>query len=193
MDLILASGSPRRRELLRRAGLCFHIEPAGIGESIARGESPQHAVRRLAREKAACVAARNPDAYVLGADTVVAVGSAILGKPIDADDALRLLRQLSGRVHHVWTGVALCAPSGVLYQRSLSTQVRFHPLDESEMRDYADSGEGLDKAGAYALQGAGRSLVAEVRGSETNVIGLPLEETLAMLRGAGFPTEGNAS
>ena len=187
MELILASASPRRRELLEAAGLHFRIRPAGIEESVDPGETPQRLVERLAREKAEHVAAREPNAFVLGADTVVAVDDRILGKPADTADALGLLRQLAGRSHCVWTGVALCAPDGARFGASVSTRVSFRALDDRELRRYAESGEGLDKAGAYALQGEGRRLVAGIEGSESNVIGLPVAETLALLARAGFP------
>jgi len=184
--LVLASGSPRRRDLLSRAGLHFDVLPADVDESAAPGESPVEMVQRLAMEKALAVArslGAEPRRWVLGADTIVVVGERILGKPADPEHAVSLLRALVGRVHSVWTGVAVCASGGDV-PRVLSVESRVHmrPATAEEVRAYVATGEPLDKAGAYALQGEGRRFVARVEGSETNVIGLPLDETLDLLR-----------
>jgi septum formation protein len=189
--LVLASASPRRRELLARAGLAFEVFPADIDEVARAGEGPEALVERLAREKAASVARRvgpTPPRLVLGSDTVVVLGRDVLGKPRDAVDAEALLARLVGRTHRVLTGVAV-APSGepaALQSCVVESRVRMRPASAEEIRRYVATGEPLDKAGAYALQGEGRGFVLEVTGSETNVIGLPLDETLALLRDAGL-------
>jgi septum formation protein len=187
--LILASGSPRRRELLSRAGLRFEVQAADIPEQSRPGESPAETVLRLARDKALAVARRvgpAPRRFVLGADTVVVLEGDVLGKPRDAEHAVALLRRLAGRGHVVLTGVALTASDALEpSQTVVESRVEMRPADEAELRAYVAGGEPLDKAGAYALQGQGRRFVERVLGSETNVIGLPLEETLALLRAAG--------
>jgi septum formation protein len=188
--LVLASASPRRRELLERAGLRFEVLPADIPEEPRAGEAPRALVERLAAEKAAAVRARLPAAprrLVLGSDTIVVLDGDVLGKPRDAAEALAMLRRLSGRTHTVWTGVAVVATDGgAAVVRSVASQVTLRASAESELRDYVATGEPLDKAGAYALQGAGRRFVTHVAGSESNVIGLPVEETLALLAAAGL-------
>lgn len=187
--LVLASASPRRRELLTRAGLRFAIEPAAIDETRAASEPPQLLVERLARDKARAVSTRHAESFVLGADTIVAVDDAVLGKPRDAAHAVALLERLAGRTHSVLTGVAVVAPGGALHQVRVESRVTFHPTNREALERYVAVGESMDKAGAYALQGAGRRLVQGVEGSVSNVIGLPVEETLALLRGAGYPVE----
>ena len=186
--LVLASGSPRRREMLGGLGLAFEVSPADIDESPRAGEAPEAYVLRLAREKAAAVAARRPGALVLAADTTVALGAELLGKPADAAEARAMLVRLSGRAHDVFTGVALAeagaAPRGER-QVVVRTRVHFRALGEAEMAWYAGCGEPLDKAGGYAVQGKGAFLVERVEGSPSNVIGLPLGETLALLAAAG--------
>jgi len=189
--LVLASASPRRRELLARAGLAFEVLPAEIDEVARPGEGPEALVERLAREKAAAVArrvGRTPPRLVLGSDTVVVLGGDVLGKPRDAADAEALLARLVGRTHRVLTGVAVAASAEPAALRScvVESLVRMRPASAEEIRRYVATGEPLDKAGAYALQGEGRGFVLEVTGSETNVIGLPLDETLALLRDAGL-------
>jgi septum formation protein len=187
--LILASGSPRRSELLAGAGILFRSVPADIAEVARLGESPRELVERLAREKAEFVLERmpsDPRPVVLGSDTVVVLDGHVLGKPSGTQHAVSMLRRLVGRAHQVLTGVAVLEggreDARVL---SVSSRVFMRPAEESELRAYARSGEPLDKAGAYALQGEGRRFVTHVEGSESNVIGLPLEETLALLRAAG--------
>jgi septum formation protein len=187
--LVLASASPRRREILAGAGVRFEIVPADIDESARPGETPEALAERLARAKALAVARRlgpAPERLVLGSDTIVVLGDDVLGKPRDARHAEALLARLVGRTHRVVTGVAV-ARTGDLALRSLTvaSSVTMHPAGPETIRRYVATGEPLDKAGAYALQGHGRRFVAAVEGSETNVIGLPLEETLALLRDAG--------
>jgi septum formation protein len=188
--LVLASASPRRRELLQRAGLRFEVMPADVPEEMREGEHPRALVERLAAEKAAAVRSRLPERprrLVLGSDTVVVLGDAILGKPRDAEEAVAMLLRLSGRTHSVWTGVAVFATdSAAPCVRSIESRVTLRSVAEAELRAYVATGEPLDKAGAYALQGEGRRLVDRVDGSESNVIGLPLEETLALLAAAGL-------
>ena len=188
--LILASASPRRRELLESAGLRFSVVPSDAIESIREGEAPDELVRRLAREKAAVVAERAPDAVILAADTVVALGAALLEKPVDGEDARRMLRALSGKAHQVWTGVAI-ADGGRLQDFCVRTEVRFRDLSDEEIGAYVASGEPMDKAGAYGIQGRAAAFVVGIQGSYTNVVGLPLAETLVALRAfAIVPSNG---
>lgn len=179
--LVLASASPRRAELLRSVGLEFVVVPADIDESVRVGESPVDYVSRLSAEKASAVAERfGPGTVVVAADTTVDVDGEILGKPADAVDARRLLGLLSGRTHLVHTGVTVSSGtggSGVVVE----TAVEFVELTESTVEWYVGTGEPFDKAGGYAIQGAGGALVRRVDGSVTNVIGLPLAETLELL------------
>jgi septum formation protein len=180
--LVLASASPRRRELLGRY-LDFEIRPAGIDESVAEGERPEDYVARLARQKAEAVARSVPiGTVVLAADTTVDVDGSIVGKPVDDADARRILARLSGREHRVHTGV--CAGTEVF---TVTTTVRFVPLSPAAIDWYVATGEPLDAAGAYAIQGAGGAFVAAIEGSWSNVVGLPLAETLAALARAGLP------
>jgi len=183
--LVLASGSPRRRELLARAGFAFDVDAADIPELRAPGEAPEAFARRLAREKAQAVAARAHGAAVLGADTIVVLADDVLGKPTDAAHAVELLARLVGREHVVITAVAV-ASGGAVRVISVASRVRMRAASRDELRAYVATGEPLDKAGAYGLQGEGRRFVESVIGSETNVIGLPLEETIALLRELGI-------
>jgi septum formation protein len=193
-SLVLASGSPRRRELLSRLKVPFATVPAEIAETARPGERPRELAERLAREKAESVAAqlgRTPRRVVLGSDTIVVLGDEVLGKPRDPEHAVALLRKLSGCTHLVLTGIAVVeSDTGRARSRVVESRVTLRRADERELRDYVATGEALDKAGAYALQGAGRRFVMEVEGSETNVIGLPLEETMAMLQDAGVEIPG---
>ncbi|HEX8539089.1 MAG TPA: Maf family protein [Cystobacter sp.] len=182
--LVLASASPRRRELLGQLGLTFEVSAADIDETPQPGEPAGPYVLRLAREKARVVALRHPDAWVLAADTTVSLGEALLGKPRDAAEARDMLGRLSGRTHEVYTGVALAGP-GAGHSTLVRTRVTFRTLSPGEIAWYAGTGEPLDKAGSYAMQGKGGFLVASVEGSPTNVIGLPLGETLELLGRAG--------
>ncbi len=189
-ELILASASPRRSKLLGEAGVRFTVIPADIDESARPGETPRELVVRLASEKARAVAERlgtDPRRLVLGSDTIVVIGEDVLGKPSDAEHAVALLGQILGRRHTVFTGVALLdSASGALQTQCVASDVVMRAASDAEVRCYVATGEPLDKAGAYALQGIGRKFVERVIGSESNVIGLPLEETLALLRNAGF-------
>ena len=187
--LVLASRSPRRHALLTSAGLAFESLPADLPEEARPGETPRALVERLAAEKAAAVAQRlgpGPRRVVLGSDTVVVLGDEILGKPRHAEEAVAMLARLAGRTHVVWTGVAVVeSDTGATLRLAVASRVTLRAAPEAELRAYVATGEPLDKAGAYAFQGEGRRFVERVEGSETNVIGLPLEETLALLRRAG--------
>jgi len=184
-QLVLASASPRRRELLGQLGLVFEVSAADIDETPRAGEAAGAYVLRLAQEKARTVATRRPGTWVLAADTTVALDDALLGKPHDATEARRMLGLLSGRTHEVHTGVSLAGP-GAEHATVVSTRVTFRTLSPEEITWYAATGEPLDKAGSYAIQGKGGFLVASVEGSPTNVIGLPLGETLELLTRAGL-------
>jgi septum formation protein len=192
--LVLASGSPRRLGLLNQAGLDpDSLEPVEIDESPERGELPRTLAVRLAREKAeaSIVRVRNrpdiKDAYVLAADTVVAVGRRILPKPEMLEEAAACLRLLSGRTHRVYTGVCLVTPRDALRTRLVETRVRFKRLSNEDLESYLASGEWRGKAGGYAVQGLAGSFVTKLVGSYTNVVGLPLYETTTLLAGEGFP------
>ncbi|TCO76237.1 Maf family protein [Chromatocurvus halotolerans] len=185
-SLILASRSPRRRELLAQLGVEVSVVPADIDETPAPGETPRDYVERIAREKAAAVQPA-ADACVLAADTAVVVDGDILGKPESLDAGRRMLRRLSGRVHQVFTAVALRSPRD-LRVICRETRVAFRALEDAECERYLASDEPWDKAGAYAIQGLGGAFVERIDGSYSNVVGLPLCETLALLRGAGIPS-----
>jgi septum formation protein len=186
--LLLASASPRRRELLRRAGVAFEVRPAEVDERALAGEAPEPYAARLACEKALAIACRagSDSRFVLGADTVVVHGDRIYGKPADAEDAVRILRELRGQTHRVLTAVALARGGALLRELCVESRVTLREASDPEIRAYVATGEPLDKAGAYALQGEGARLVLRVEGSRSNVIGLPLEETLALLREQGL-------
>jgi len=180
--------------LLSQAGLSFEVVPADIPEEARPGEAPTAMAERLAQEKALAVVARLPSGPirpVLAADTIVVIGDEVLGKPDDAAHAVVLLSKLVGRSHVVITGVALAhgdeATPGELSSFWVASTVRMRTAERSEIERYVAGGEPMDKAGAYAIQGEGRKFVIEVEGSETNVIGLPMEETLALLSRAGLP------
>lgn len=182
--LTLASQSPRRRELLGALGLPLEVRPAHADETPHAGESPAGYARRVAREKARAVAGE----LVLAADTTVAVDGEILGKPRDDADAARMLRLLSGRAHEVISAVCLRRPAVRLeFDAVTTTRVVVAPLDEQAIAWYVATGEPRDKAGAYAVQGLFGAFVRAVEGSVTGVIGLPLDETLGLLRRAGYP------
>jgi septum formation protein len=170
--LILASHSPRRGEILAQAGIPFVVRPADVGEEQVPGEDAASHVRRLARLKAEAVRG-GPGDLVLGADTVVVVDDEILGKPVNAAQATEMLRRLSGREHRVVTGICLIAPSGTVVDAQ-TTQVRFVPLSEQEIAGYVASGEPMDKAGAYAIQGLASKFIDRVEGCYFNVVGLPV-------------------
>jgi septum formation protein len=177
--VVLASSSPRRRELLASVGLAAEIRPADIDESPHQGEHPVDYVRRLAAVKAAAVERRDGE-IVLAADTTVEIDGTILGKPLDDADAARMLRLLSGRTHLVHSGVSVVSACGAT-TIDVSTSVTFVELDDAVIAWYVGTGEPRDKAGAYAIQGAGAAVVERVDGSVTNVIGLPLAQTLTLL------------
>jgi len=181
-SLVLASTSPRRRELLSLLGIEFAIaEPDSPEPDPDAGEMPAAYALRAARHKAVAVAAHHPGAFVLGADTVVAVDEMILGKPRDAADAERMLAALAGREHLVVTGCCLAAPGGATVDFTVTSRVSFSWLDPAVIAAYVATGEPMDKAGAYAVQGKGAFMVESVNGSYTNVVGLPLCEVADML------------
>lgn len=198
--LVLASASPRRQDLLRSAGISFEVQPADLDETPLAGESARDCAERLAREKALAVWRMRPGNLVLGADTVVVVDHAILGKPVDAEDAARMLRMLSGRVHQVITGVCLVSPSAFpdsaspanasnpepgdceANTSSETTLVTFIALSDAEIRDYVATGEPMDKAGAYAIQGIASRWIPRIEGDYSNVVGLPVARVYRMLQ-----------
>jgi septum formation protein len=188
MRLILASASPRRLDLLARIGVVPDaVLPADVDESVPRGELPREHALRLAREKAGAVAAREPGALVLGADTVVAVGRRILPKVEDEETLRACMRLLSGRRHRVLTGVALAIPGKPMRERLVETIIAMKRLSAEEIDHYAGHGEWRGKAGGYALQGYGEVYVRHLAGSYSNVVGLPLAETRVLLKSAGYP------
>jgi septum formation protein len=183
MRLILASRSPRRAELLRAAGYSFEVVAADVDESIRDRESPSAYVRRLAANKSAAAVAALPratDTIVLGADTTVVVDGEILGKPLDDADVERMLRRLSGRRHEVLTGISL-RRTAVELGRVVMTTVDFTPLSDDDVAWYVASGEGLDKAGAYAIQGLASRFIPRIDGSYSNVVGLPVTAVRELL------------
>ena len=187
MTLILASSSPRRRELLAQIGIVPDaIDPADIDETPRKGELPLRHAQRLATEKARLVAERHPGAFVLGADTVVACGRRILPKAETEGEARACLALLSGRRHRVHGGIALVTPQGKLVRRRVTTVVALKRLTPREIEDYLASGEWQGKAGGYAIQGLAARFVRELIGSYSNVVGLPLYETVTLLEGQGF-------
>jgi len=181
--LILASASPRRKELLAQVGIVpDKIIPADIDETPQKDELPLPYVQRMANEKAASVAAQFPDATVLAADTIVTLGRRILGKPVDAKDAARMLSLMSGRRHKVCTGVTVIVPNQKPRQRTVETVVQFKRLTAQEIEWYIASQEWEGKAGAYAIQGRAEVFVKSIHGSFSNVVGLPLYETVNLLQ-----------
>jgi septum formation protein len=185
--LILASASPRRRELLERVGVAIEVLPANIDETPRDREDPEAYVARIALAKAAALAAAHPARWVLAADTTVTIDGVILGKAEDGAEAAAMLRQLSGRTHQVITGFAIAGPSDGLVA-TVTSDVDVVALDEGMIADYVASGEWRGKAGAYAIQGIAAAFVRNVRGSVTNIIGLPLVEVLEALRAVGAPS-----
>ncbi len=182
--LILASASPRRRKMLSKIGLDFEVLAAKVDEVPLDGESPQKFVQRAAIDKASDIAAQHPDAWVLGADTIVVCQGEILGKPKDASEAQRMLMRLAGQMHKVLTGFCLkWEQENISVSRVIATEVYFSAFTEEIAAAYVATGEPLDKAGAYGIQGRGGVLVEKIVGSYSNVVGLPLVETIeAMLR-----------
>ena len=196
--LVLASGSPRRLGLLDQIGVePFKLMPANVDESAQPKETPRALAKRLSRTKAEVAkrnAERDPDtsnAYILAADTVVAVGRRILPKPELTDEAANCLRLLSGRAHRVYTSLCLINPRGKVRQKMVETRVRFKRLTHVEMETYLATGEWQGKAGGYAIQGRAGAFVTKIVGSYTNVVGLPLNETMMLLIGEGYPVYRN--
>jgi septum formation protein len=188
VNLVLASASPRRRELLAGLGLQFTVRPADVDETPRDGEEPGAYVLRLAREKAAAVA--RDQELVLAADTTVVIDGEILGKPSDEEDARRMLRRLSGREHEVLTGLALCEAGGRDASSVERSRVRMAALSEDEIAWYAATGEPLDKAGAYAIQGLGSLFVEAVAGNYSNVVGLPIPAVYRLFAALGIDLKG---
>lgn len=187
MRFVLASASPRRRELLTGIGLPFEIIVSDLEEKREDRETVDAYVRRLAIDKAAAVAARVPDAWVLAADTVVYLDGEVLEKPLSRGDAIRMLSTIAGREHTVFTGVTLRNIALDYTDTSVTaSKVRVLPLSEREIAWYVDTGEPMDKAGAYAIQGIGAMFIESVHGNYSNVVGLPLSEVFAMLKRAGL-------
>lgn len=186
IDLVLASGSPRRRELFESLGWSFRVSVPRIAEGLSPGEGAAEGCGRLAREKARAAALLFPDAWVVAADTLVSVEDVILGKPASREESLGMIRRLQGRAHSVFTGVALCA-GGRMEWAVEETTVVFRPLSEADMAAYVASGEGDDKAGAYAIQGLGSLLVSSICGDYFNVVGLPLCRLGRLFEALGRP------
>jgi len=184
--LILASQSPRRRYLLKQAGLRFEVVPSGIDEAGFAMTSPDRYVRRLAEAKALDVAAAHPDAWVIGADTIVLIDGTVLGKPDGRENARAMLQRLSGRTHQVYTGYSICCRRRKWTFTDIAvTDVTFKTLFDDEIEWYIHTSEPFDKAGAYAIQGLGTFLVRRINGSYTNVVGLPVCEVIEVLIEAG--------
>jgi septum formation protein len=187
VNFILASSSPRRRELLASIGLDFEIIPSHVPEEHQSGEAPEEYVARLSREKAAAIAEKHPDRWIIAADTTVLLGEQLLEKPVDRADAARMLATIAGRTHVVYTGVTVeHARRGWHDTRVAESEVRMLPLSAKEVEWYVGTGEPLDKAGAYAVQGIGAMFIESIHGSYTNVVGLPLAMLFQMLRKAGI-------
>ena len=187
-SLVLASASPRRLDLLKQVGLIpTEILPADIDETVRPRELPRALAARLADGKAAAVVAVRPDAFVLGADTVVAVGRRILGKAASPAEAAKFLNLMSGRSHRVMSGICVAAPGGKRASRVVVTSVAFKRLTDGEIADYIAGDEWQGKAGAYAIQGMAARFVRDINGSYTNIVGLPVFETVQMLAGLGYP------
>jgi septum formation protein len=179
--LILASASPRRRELLSRAQIVFDVVHSGLDEVRDADESARDYALRMARDKARAVSERNPHRMVLAADTVVECGGVLLEKPADADDAARMLATLSGRTHTVVTAFALACRGRIVDSQAVTSRVTFRELTRDEIAAYIATGEPFDKAGAYGIQGIGGGFIAHVEGSRDNVMGLPVDEVIAAL------------
>jgi len=188
---ILASGSPRRRELLQQIGAVFRVE-VSEAEELSQADSPAELVRLNAAAKAEAVAREHPGEAVLGADTVVALEGKIYGKPRDAAEARAMLAALAGRRHEVLTGIAWVS-GGQTFSEAVSTQVQFGEMTDSEISRYVATGEPLDKAGAYALQGGAAVFIEGIEGSYSNVVGLPLHHTALLAKKAGVDLYGTGS
>lgn len=186
LKLILASGSPRRRQLLTAAGLSFEAIESAIPERRRDGENAREYAPRMAHDKALAVASRFPAAIVLGADTVVECIGQVLEKPVDANDARRMLTMLSGRTHTVVTAFAIARGAQILAAEAVQSRVTFRTLSAPEIEEYIAGGEPFDKAGAYGIQGVGAGFISAVDGPRDNVMGLPVDNVLAALRRVGF-------
>jgi septum formation protein len=187
MKFILASASPRRRELLGSIGLDFEVIPSHVPEVRESGEAPEEYVARLSRDKAAAIAGEHPGRWVIAADTTVLLGEQLLEKPVDAADAMRMLGTIAGKTHVVYSGVTLQnLAAGYRDTRVAESEVRMLPLSDRDVEWYVATGEPLDKAGAYAVQGLGAMFIDSIHGSYTNVVGLPLATLFQMLRKAGI-------
>lgn len=182
--LILASASPRRRELMAMTGLAYTVDAPDVDESCTL--PPREAVMELSRRKAAAAAAMHPGCVVLAADTLVSVDDVALGKPRDEADAFRMLRALSGRWHQVYTGVTVVDTDGTVHCEAEGTDVHFEEMTDGDIRSYIATGEPMDKAGAYAVQGVAGLWIDQLRGSHTNVIGLPMTLVRRMLDACGL-------
>ena len=185
MRVILASASPRRRDLLTMIGIAHEVIPADVDETYGPEEVPRAHAERLAREKASVLAARAPDAVIIAADTIVVVDGDVLGKPRDADEAARMLRRLAGRTHTVFTAVAVARGAQMLSGVE-EVGVTFRPLDDATITSYVATGEPMDKAGAYGIQGYGAAIVERIDGDYFAVMGLAIGRMLALLRELGF-------
>jgi septum formation protein len=188
--MILASASPRRRELLKQAGIPFEVRPSDVEELITKTE-PEDVVEELSLIKCRDIADKTEgDRVVIGADTVVSIHGRILGKPSDTEEAVSMLRELQGQVHQVYTGVTLFVQTGEerkIHTFSEKTEVTFYPMDEEEIRAYVDTGEPMDKAGAYGIQGKSAVFVKEIRGDYNNVVGLPISRLYQELKKNKIP------
>jgi len=184
--LILASASPRRAELLTRLGLTFRVIPSRLAEETLEGEDPGQHAERLSRGKAVHVWGTHQDSLVLAGDTVVVRDGVVLGKPAGSEEALAMLLSLAGRTHVVVSGLALAFPGGRLFSGHLATEVTFRSFDEAFARQYVDTGEPLDKAGGYGIQGVGSALVKEIRGDYHTVVGFPLPLFFELLGEGGW-------
>jgi len=182
--VVLASASPRRRELLNLIGIEHEVRPANIDETMRPRETPRRHVERLAREKASAIAKRDPDLITIGADTIVVINRKVLGKPRDTDDAARMLGLLSGREHMVTTAVAV-ARGKKLRSAVEEVRVRFRRLRDDEIEAYIATGEPMDKAGAYGIQGYGATIVERIEGDYFSVMGLPIVRLIGLLRDVG--------
>ena len=182
--VVLASASPRRRDLLNLIGIAHEVRPANVDETMRSREAPRRHAERLAREKASVVATRDPDLITIGADTVVVINRKVLGKPTDTDDAARMLRLLSGREHTVITAVAV-SRGKKLRSAIEEVRVKFRPLRDDEIEAYIATGEPMDKAGAYGIQGYGATIVEGIEGDYFAVMGLPLVRLVGLMRDVG--------
>jgi septum formation protein len=185
-SFILASKSPRRYELLKQLGFSFDVVPSTVSEEVLGKEPPREHVSRLAEAKALDVGGRYPDRWVIAADTIVYIEGSILGKPKDEAEAIGMLSRLSGQEHRVWSGIFVCHLGRGKKERGVAeTAVKMKSLTPAEMKWYVRTGEPLDKAGAYAIQGIGAFMIESIRGSYTNVVGLPMCELIEILERVG--------